>query len=171
MNVSLARVTAADRRALEHFFVAFFYDLSEFDDQIVLNEYGLPLWEPLGLPGPTTAEECARVNWWIRDGCEVYLVRVDGTPAGFATVCRNTGHLPEGVDQLLLDFYIAPKYRRHGVGRQVAHTLFDLHRGTWALFVLARNERARRFWEQLLADYMARRYETLDDGTQYRFKR
>ena len=171
MNVKLSRVTAADRRALEHFFVAFFYDLSEFDDQIVLNDYGLPLWEPMGLPGPTTVEECAHVNWWIRDKCDQYLVRVDGTPAGFAVVCRGSGHLPTGVDQMLMDFYIAPKYRRHGVGRQVAKALFTLHRGTWALFVLPRNERARRFWEQVLAEYTANRYEVLEEGTQYRFKR
>ncbi len=156
-------------RAVRHFFVAFFYDLSQYDDNLIINEAGLPMWEPSGLPGPQTFEECATLNWWIRDRCVHYLIRVDGIPAGFVTICAEKEYIPEGVDYELLDFYIAPKHRRHGIGRQAALAAFNLYHGRWSVFELARNLPARAFWQSVIGEYTRGRYENLDGGTQQQF--
>lgn len=169
MQVTLALANKQDMRAVRHFFVAFFYDLSQYDDNLIINEAGLPAWKPFGLPGPQTFDECATVNWWIRDRCEPYLIRVDGVPAGFAMICTEKRFIPQGVDYELLDFYIAPRYRRQGVGRQAALAAFGLYHGRWAIFELEKNFPARAFWQTIINEYTQGNYDNLDGGTQQQF--
>lgn len=104
------------------FFLGFFNELSQYDEQIELNIYGLPTWSPAGIPGPRTVAEFVDINWWIRDTGVQYLILADGNPAGYGLVFtrQSAFDLPEGTDQELFDFYIAPKYRRRGVGEQAA---------------------------------------------------
>ena len=169
-EITLIRAqTAEEQHIVRNLFVAYFYDLSQFDDNLIINEYGLPMWLPFGLPGPKTAEECATYNWWIRDKCLLYVIRVDGQPAGFAIVLADRNHLTPEVEYELMDFYIAPRYRRQGVGGQAAQQVFDAHRGNWQLFELDRNEPARRFWQNTLTDYTGGNFTNLDEGTQQRF--
>jgi predicted acetyltransferase len=167
--VAVAPAEPDEMPIVHHFFVAFFYDLSQYDDNLGINDYGLPLWEPSGRPGPRTPAECVTFNWWIRDRCLPYILRADGNPAGYAMVCADKAHLPEDVDFDLLDFYIAPKYRRHGVGREAARLLFDRHRGAWQVFELARNAPALAFWHRVIDEYTGGHYADLDGGTQQRF--
>ena len=165
--------TARDQIILENFFTAFFADLAPFDDNLVLNAYGLPCWKPtldaVGGDGPTNASECARFNWWVRGDGLPYLFRLDGTPAGFAIVMADTRHLAVGVDFELMDFYIAPKFRRQGIGRQAALKIFDRHRGRWQVFELARNMVALSFWHGLIHDYTNGNFENRAGGTEQRF--
>jgi predicted acetyltransferase len=172
LNVSLDRATdAAGLRIVRNMFTAFFFDLSQYDDNLVINAHGLPTWKPSGLPGPRTHAECADQNWWIRGSAEAYVIRVDGNPAGFVHVLRARRHLVEGVDQELLDFYVAPKYRRRGVGRAAARMAFDIYPGTWQVYELPRNEPAVRFWHKVIEEYTGGSYEDLDNGAQQRFTR
>ena len=84
--VELRPATTDDQlRVVRNLFVAFFYDLSAYDPNLVINEYGLPTWAPSGLPGPRTLEQCAAFNWWIRDRCQPYLIFANGQVAGFLT--------------------------------------------------------------------------------------
>jgi predicted acetyltransferase len=99
----------------------------------------------------------------------VYLIRVEGNPAGFAIICTDKKHLPKEVDYELMDFYIAPKYRRQGVGKQAAYRALDLYRGRWVVYQLEKNVSARRFWQSVVAEYTNGHYEDLDEGTQQRF--
>jgi predicted acetyltransferase len=172
VTVTLTRAADAESaRIVRNMFTAYFFDLSQYDDNLVINRFGLPTWAPSGLPGPRDHEECARLNWWVRGSAEAYVIRVDGNPAGFLHVMRDRRHLPIGVDQDLLDFFVAPKYRRLGVGSQAARLAFDLYTGTWQVFELARNEPALRFWHRLIEEYTGGNYEDLDGGTQQRFTR
>jgi Predicted acetyltransferase len=172
MNVLLQRADSEHSlRIVRNMFTAYFYDLSQYDDNLVINVYGLPTWEPAGLPGPRDHEECARLNWWIRDRAEAYVIRADEKPAGFLHILRDKRHLPPGVDQEILDFYVAPKYRRMGVGSQAARLAFGLYFGTWQVNELPRNTPALRFWHALIAKYTGGNFENLDGGTRQRFVR
>lgn len=170
MEITLTQTTAADRHVVTNMFTAYFYDMAQYDPHLIINEHGLPLWMPAGATGIRTHDECVRFNWWIRDSCEPYIVRVDGGPAGFVIICAEREHLSEDVDFELMDFYITPKYRRQGVGRQAARAAFNLHQGAWAVYQLPANTPARRFWQQVVATYTGGRYENLDNGTQQRFR-
>ena len=168
--VELRPATTDDQmHVVRNLFVAFFYDLSAYDPNLVINEYGLPTWAPSGLPGPRTLEECAAFNWWIRDRCQPYLIFANGQVAGFLHVCADRDHLPPDVDFELMDFYIAPPFRRKGIGWQAARRAFDAHRGNWQVFELAKNTPALAFWHKRIADYTGNDYQNLDGGTQQRF--
>jgi predicted acetyltransferase len=171
MEISLTLAIGKDLQALHHFFVFYFTDLSEFEENIILNEYGLPTWAPDGLPGPSNIEECVHMNWWIRDSCLPYLIRVDSIPAGFTIICTDKAHLLPNVDFELMDFYIAPKFRRQGVGRRAANMAFNLFRGgIWQVYELERNFRARSFWKSVIEEYTKGNFQQLDNGTQQRFR-
>lgn len=170
MNVTLTRTSVEDVHVVKNMFVAYFYDMSQYDDNLIINDHGLPMWEPFGLPGPRTLGECVLFNWWIRDHCEHYIIRADGRPSGFVIILADKQYLTAGVDYELMDFYVTPKYRRQGVGWQAARAAFALHQGAWQLFELARNTPALLFWHRLLDDYTGGQYEDLDSNTQQRFR-
>ena len=170
MNVTLELATPATEHVVKNMFTAYFYDLSQYDDNLIINEHGLPTWAPSGLPGPRTHEECVALNWWVRDRCDLYIVRAGGNPAGFTIICEDKSHLAPGVDSELMDFYIAPKYRAQGIGRQAARAAFDTRHGAWQVFQLARNTPALRFWHKVIGEYTGGQYESLDGGTEERFR-
>ncbi len=168
--VTLSLADASSLTVVHHFFLNFFVDLSQYDPKMDINRYGLPVWGGFaGAEEVKTPEECVRFNWWIRDKGDLLLIEVEGKPAGYAIVFGREAPLPDGVDWELLDFYIAPKYRRRGVGRGAAKQIFDRYRGKWVLYELALNTPALRFWHSFLKDYTGGRFENLEDGTQQRF--
>jgi predicted acetyltransferase len=75
-----------------------------------------------------------------------YLVQVDGADAGFALVRRH----PATDFREMAEFYIAPDYRRRGLGREAAHALFARHPGWWHLQILDSNTGAQAFWRGVL---------------------
>ena len=170
MHITLSLADEKEMSIVKNFFVAFFYDLSQYDDKLIINDFGLPMWEPSGLPGPQTLAECAPFNWWVRDSCFSYIIRADGKPAGFLNILANKTQLAPEVDFELLDFYIAPKYRRQKIGRAAAKAAFELYHGTWQVFELERNLAARSFWQAVINEYTNGHYTNLDDGTQQRFR-
>ena len=170
MEVTLHRAENDDDLQIVHnMFTAYFYDLSQFDDNLVINTYGLPTWAPSGLPGPRDHDECWRMNWWIRDRCEAYVIHAEEAPAGFLHILRDKRHLVEGVDQELMDFYTAPKFRRQGIGRLAARLAFDMHPGTWQVCELERNIPAKQFWHAVIEEYTAGRFDDMENGTQQKF--
>ena len=169
LPVELRPATRDTLPVVRNLFVAFFYDLSAYDPNLVINEYGLPTWAPSGLPGPRTLDECAAFNWWIRDRCSPYLILAGDQIAGFLHVCADREHLPPDVDFELMDFYIAPPFRRQGVGWQAARLIFDAYRGNWRVFELAKNGPALAFWHRRIADYTNDNFQNIDNGTQQRF--
>ncbi|MCO5244691.1 MAG: GNAT family N-acetyltransferase [Anaerolineae bacterium] len=171
MNITIDLVSSeAGRQTVRHFFLAFFYDLSRYDPGIVIVESGLPHYVPSGNPAPRTFDEFIESNFWVRGDCVQHIIRVDGLPAGYATVCSDCDHIPPEIDFELLDFYIAPPYRGQGIGRQAARLVFDAHRGAWQVFELATNEPAKAFWRRVIDEYTGGSFENLDGGTQQRFR-
>jgi hypothetical protein len=57
MQVTLSLANEKEMSTIKHFFLSYFYDLSQYDDQLIINESGLPMWKPFGLPGPQTTNE------------------------------------------------------------------------------------------------------------------
>lgn len=170
LTVTLRIADATSKHIVEHFFLNFFVELSQYDPKMEINAHGLPVYGGFdGAEEVKTPEECVRFNWWIRDRGEWIIIEVAGKPAGFAIVFDRQAPLPDGVDLELMDFYIAPKYRRKGVGQAAAKQIFDRRRGRWILYELAANIPALRFWHGFLEDYTGGNFENLEDGAQQRF--
>jgi predicted acetyltransferase len=133
-----------------------------------MNEFGLPVWHELDPSAARTLGECVRLNWWIRDRCVRYAIRSAGAAVGFAIVAAPPEHLEEPFDWEVVDFFVAPKARRAGIGLAAAQELVRRHHGTAVLFTLERNEIARAFWRRVLAT--AEDVRELHGGTEFRFR-
>lgn len=170
VNVTLSEVTQETLPVLRNMFTVYFSELSQWDDGLALNEYGLPVWTAFGGAQPRTHEECVTYNWWIRGDCRLFLILADGHPAGFVIVNPGPQFLPDGVDFDIQDFFVAHKYRRLGVGRRAARAAFALFQGRWEVVQLAGNTPAITFWNHVVSEYTAGIYETLDGGARQRFR-
>jgi predicted acetyltransferase len=170
MTVELIAVTDQTRHILRNLFTVYFSELSQWDELVDLNEHGLPVWTAFGVPQPRTHDECADYNWWVRDDCKQYLIQVEGQPAGFVIINAGPADLPKDVEYDLLDFFIAHKYRRRGVGRQAAHGAFDLFHGRWEVAQLTGNAAAVAFWNGVIREYTGGQYERSDEGARQRFQ-
>jgi predicted acetyltransferase len=53
----------------------------------------------------------------------------------------------------MAEFFVMRKYRRRGVGRQVAGQIFDMFPGQWSLYQKEDNLPAQSFWRCVIAEY------------------
>ena len=170
MKIQLEVVTEETKHILRNMFTVYFSELSAWDKFVDFNEHGLPVWTAFDMPQPRTHEECVDYNWWIRDSCELLLITADSRPAGFVIINTGPGDLPPEIDFDLLDFFIAHKYRRQGVGREAARRSFDRHRGRWEVAELTGNIAAVAFWNRVVGDYTGGHYLRLDNGARQQFE-
>lgn len=170
MNVEVVEANDAEQAILRNLFTYYFQDMAQYDDGIRINEFGLPVWHSFLDAHPRTHEEMVTANWWIRDSCHRFLIRADGIPAGFVIVNAGPHFLPEGIDYDIQDFFILAKFRRQGVGRTAAKTVFATFRGRWEVIQLARNAPAIAFWNRVVAEVTDGHYEVLDNGARQRFR-
>jgi len=83
-----------------------------------------------------------------------YVIRVDGELAGFAGVKREVRN-----EYLVQEFFILRKFRRKGIGRNVASQLFDKFPGMWKVQQLVQNSPAIGFWREVVRDYTEGHYD------------
>jgi len=50
-------------------------------------------------------------------------------------------------------------YRRLGIGKQVAHEIWQRFPGIWEVRVIARNQKAKIFWERAIAEFTGKAIE------------
>jgi len=172
VDVGLSRGADADEQAVRNLFTAYFSELAEWDPGILMNEFGLPVWHAFdGIA--RTPEQQVEENWWVRGQCVRYAIRAERAAVGFAIVCEDLSLIPypvpDGSDFEILDFYVAPKVRRAGVGGRAVAEVLERHRGNGVLFTLAANERAQAFWRATLGR-CARDVVEHDAGTMFTFR-
>lgn len=97
-------------------------------------------------------------SFWTEADRERYLIRVDGKLSGFV-LTRSGTHFSGADAHEISEFFILQKYRRMGVGRNVAHRIFDAFTGTWEVAAMKTNIPAQHFWRAVIADYTGRQYE------------
>jgi predicted acetyltransferase len=100
-----------------------------------------------------------------------FLVKVDGKYAGFALV-REVSQ-SDGSTRVadMAEFFVMRKYRRKGVGAQIARATFGRFPGAWEVRVMDTNTPAQSFWRRVIADYTDGAFEERwsDDGRRKRW--
>jgi predicted acetyltransferase len=138
-EVVITPVALDDKPVLRHLMSLYLYDFSEFDGADV-NEHGLFEDEHLDL-------------YWLESGRYPFFVRVSGTLAGFVLVrAMEQGHS-------IAEFFIMRKYRRQGIGREVARQIFDSFPGWWHVAEMETNMSAQRFWRSVISEYTGGQFE------------
>ena len=124
----------------------FNYDFSEFSDADI-NEYGY-----FGYP---------RIDdYWNEEGRYPFFIRADGKLAGLVLVrsCCEYNNLREPHN--IAEFFVMKKYRKQGIGKEVAKSIFDRFPGGWEITVWANNLPAQVFWESVVSEYTQGNYLT-----------
>lgn len=96
---------------------------------------------------PATAYDAAAI--WTPSN-EVYLARVNGTPAGFALLGPAPDH---GAAYDVHEFFVMSEFRRAGLGQRMAQHVWDAHPGSWLVRVLQANQPAAAFWRTAVNNY------------------
>jgi predicted acetyltransferase len=150
VQVQVRRALSQDQVPISRMLELYQHDLSGIWDQDLDAEgtYGYPL-----------------ARYWSREDHHAFVATVDGRYAAFALVdaavrVSGTGHW---MDQ----FFVLKKYRRSGVGRTLAHAVFDALPGRWEVAQMLCNVRAQSFWRRVIADYTGGDYSEhqLDDDS------
>ncbi|WP_219834103.1 GNAT family N-acetyltransferase [Paenibacillus sp. R14(2021)] len=146
MNIQLSLVPYEDKTVLQHLIQLYRYDSSEFDGH-VLNRHGLYLYKYFD-------------HQWTDEYRRPFIVTVDEEIAGFALVMLD---VPQAYMKLntaertnvISEFFIMRKYRRQGVGKQAALSVFQQFPGTWEIRQTASNKDAYSFWKHVIHNYRA----------------
>lgn len=101
--------------------------------------------------GERHAELMAR--WFADDSSHPLVLLKDEKPAGFALVSRPPRNQRQAIDFRMSDFYVTPRARRLGIGRDAARIIFNRFAGTWEIVEFLYNKSAVAFWRAILADY------------------
>jgi len=139
-NTELIEMQLEQKQLLRNLLELYQHDLSEYDGTDV-SENGLYGYEFVD-------------HYWVEAGRHPFLIRVDGGIAGFVMVRQNGG--PDSHE--LAEFFIMRKYRRNGVGTEVAHQVFDRFPGKWVVLQMPGNKPSQVFWRRVIAQYTGGNY-------------
>ena len=94
--------------------------------------------------------------YWREPTRHPFLIRVDGRLAGFILVNQKT--YLERSQWGISECFIMRKYRRNGVGKAAAFSVFEQIRGKWEVHELQSNGPSQLFWRRIIAEYTAGNY-------------
>jgi predicted acetyltransferase len=153
--VVLVEAGPADEPALERLLQLYQYDFSEIE----------PDWTGGTVDASGRYRTIAPWTHWQRPDHHAFLVRVDGDLAGFVLVKPAPDDWSDFASRVIHEFFVMRRYRRRGVGREVARRVFDRLPGRWALQQTPGNHAAQEFWRRVLAGYTDGRFEDfVQDG-------
>ena len=115
--------------------------------QLYIYDLGGAQWD-VAADG-TFGSRAGHRRFWTRRDRHHFLILVGAAPAGFALV-RDRAHFAGAGVREISEFFVLRKYRRRGVGRYAARTLFARYPGRWEVAELTWNVGARRFWRGLI---------------------
>lgn len=131
----IRQATQQDRLPLYRMLELYQYDLSHVWDQDLdaHGEYGYPL-----------------DRFWLEPECHPFVALVEGHYAGFALVDRSVKIGPSGywMDQ----FFVLKKYRRCGLGRELAAQVFKALPDHWEVGQMTDNLPAQAFWRAVIGE-------------------
>lgn len=139
MKIELIEVKEAEKSVLRQLMELYAYDFSEFDDADV-NEHGLY--------GYTYFD-----YYWTEASRHPFFVRVNGKLAGFVLIYEYCYVVKEPGTKSIAEFFVMRKYRRKGIGKQVAFQVFDKYPGKWEVIQHGENEPSKIFWEEVIRQY------------------
>ena len=139
MNITLHLMSVDEKALLVRLMELYSYEFSVYSNDDI-SEYGYYGYNHID-------------DYWNEDGRYPYLIRADGKIAGFALICPHCDYRDEKDARCFCEFFVMLKYRRMGIGKQVAMQLFDRHRGHWEVCYWKNNLPASLFWKEVVEEY------------------
>ena len=143
VRVSVTPAIRGERPLIEGLLQFYFYDFSEMEPA-GSSDFDFDARGSLGDYPYLDA-------YWREQGRWPLLIRVGGKLAGFALI-NTVSHRDGGfVERNMAEFFVARKYRRHGVASDAVRQILALHPGRWEVAVVERNAAAKLFWPRAIA--------------------
>ena len=98
-------------------------------------------------------------HYFSEENWRAYFIMADDDHAGFVMINPIPEVSDTPTDYSISEFYIAPKYRRSGVGRFAVYKILDMYRGRWQLTRDPRNKNGLHFWNKIIDEYTGGNYE------------
>ena len=110
-------------------------------------------------------EQELMARWFADDTSHPLVILKNDKPAGFALVSRPPRHQRAQVDFRMADFFITPRSRRLGIGRDAAALIFNRFAGTWEIVEFVYNKPAVAFWRAIVGGYTGGKFkESISQG-------
>jgi predicted acetyltransferase len=138
-NIDLVPAAPEQQSIVANLLELYIHDFSEFLD-IDLGSNGKFGYPDLPL-------------YWSAPGRHPFLVKADGHWAGLVLVKEEPAISTGQPTRDIAEFFILRRYRRHGIGTQVAHQVWRTFPGPWSIRVLQCNHAARTFWERAITAF------------------
>jgi len=121
-QIEIITATIEQESVLANLLELYAYDFSEFSEIRIKADgrFGYPLL-PL---------------YWQEPNRFPFLVKVDGNLAGLALIKQGSEISGDPLSWDVAEFFIMRGYRKHGVGRQVAHQIWQKFPGQWEIRVM-----------------------------------
>ena len=143
-KLKIIKATVDQKELIRRLLELYQYDLSTATGN-ELNQFGLYDYPYLD-------------NYWTEAKRYPYLLQIDGTTVGFCLV-NTYCVLPENNGAYSIgEFFVLKKYRRLGVGREVAVRIIKDFPGKWEIRVLEKNEEGKAFWRKVISDLTAGKF-------------
>jgi predicted acetyltransferase len=91
--------------------------------------------------------------YWSEPGRYPFLIKVDGKLAGFALIRKLSPAAGHDAAWDVAEFFVLRAYRRRGVGRKAAHSVWRQFAGLWQVRVMRANQTAQRFWQRAVEEF------------------
>ena len=153
MEVKIESILLEQKSVLIQMMELYNYDFSVYSNDDV-NEHGYYGYPYLD-------------HYWTEDTRFPYFIRVDGRLAGFVLFRSCCEYHRMANPHSIAEFFVMKKYRRKGVGKAAAVTIFDMHKGGWEVTQWTNNTPAQLFWNSVIEDYTGGAYRTfgsLEEG-------
>ena len=151
-KIEVIEVDDKQKSILAHLIELYEYDFSEFNDRDV-NEFGLYGYKYLD-------------HYWTDADRHPFFVVVDGSYAGFVLVNSHSYLQKDDQVKSIAEFFIMRKYRRKGIGEEVAKQIFEKCIGNWEVLQHGNNDPSKAFWKKVIEEYTNGDFELLDVQTE-----
>ena len=136
MHFLISEATPDERPVVRHLLQLYLHDFSEFDGDEV-NATGLYHY-------PWVEE------YWCAPKA-AFLFKAAGNYAGFCLVDQDV--LLPNSEHSISEFFVLRKYRRSGLGRFAASSIFSSRPGAWEVAQHESNVPAQAYWRNVIAEY------------------
>lgn len=131
--IELVPATAETRNKLENLITLYLHDLSEFADDLKVNQDGKFEYEGIEL-------------YFTRDELKPFFIYFHDEVVGF--ILLNSGNfVPKDIDYSVHEFFILKSFRKKGIGSAAVRKLMDIYKGKYKIVQLAGNKPAINFWK------------------------
>jgi len=143
MAIKILPVDFSEKEILRNLLEKYDYEFSQYDQRDI-NSLGLFGYKYLDY-------------YWTEERRWAFFIQVEGKLAGFAMV-NDFPETQEVIDYAMAEFFVLFKYRGQGVGKYVAHQLFERFPGRWQLKLHPKNTASVSFWDSVIDSFTKGNY-------------